>query len=101
MKVIILDYSCSRVAIIKDVPEEICNNNSRMEKFLSSNGFHPSNCSWMSVNNWECNDVEVFKYRANCEHVGCFDINTCDTGNSQQEELAEGDVLEEGEELNY
>ena len=84
MKVIILDYSCSRVAIIKDVPEEICNDNSRMEKFLSSNGFHPSNCSWMSVDNWDLYDIEVYKYRADCEHA-------------QQEELAEGDVLEEGE----
>lgn len=32
MKIIILDYSSPRVAIIKDVPAEICNSSDRVEK---------------------------------------------------------------------
>ena len=49
MKLIILDYSSPRIAIIKDVPAEICNSSDRVEKYLHDNGFKPTNCSWMSV----------------------------------------------------
>lgn len=78
MKLIILDYSIPRVAIIKDVPAEICNCSDRLEKFLYDNGFKPSHCSWMSVEDGDCNDIAVFKYRTISEHVGEFDINTDD-----------------------
>ena len=116
MKVIVLDYSCPRVAIIKDVPAEVCNDGGRLEEYLSANGFHPSNCSWMSVEDWTCNDIEVFKYRAVSEHVGGFDINTDGMGDPHpeeyqeepeiveeegiREELMEGEELAEGEEIN-
>ena len=122
MKVIVLDYSCPRVAIIKDVPADVCNDGGRLEEYLSASGFHPSNCSWMSVEDWTCNDIEVFKYRAVSEHVGGFDINTDGMGDPHpeeyqeeeyqeepenvgaeyhpREELMEGEELAEGEELN-
>ena len=120
MKVIVLDYSCPRVAIIKDVPAEVCNDGGRLEEYLQANGFHPSNCSWMSVEDWACNDIEVFKYRAVSEHVGGFDINPAGMGDPHpeeyheemdiapeeevpeytREELAEGDELAEGETIN-
>lgn len=121
MKVIVLDYSCPRVAIIKDVPAEVCNDNGRLEAYLSDSGFHPSNCSWMTVEDWACNDISVFKYRVVNEHVGEFDINPDGMGDPQpeaepepepqpepepeywavpeQEELAEGEELDEGEEI--
>lgn len=119
MKVIILDYSCPRIAIIKDVPAEICNDGGRMEGYLSTNGFNPSNCSWMSVDDWACNDIAVYKYRSISEHVGGFDINPDgmgdphpeeyynepyiaeeDNSECQREELMEGEELAEGEVIN-
>ena len=85
MKVIILDYSSPRIAIIKDVPAEICNSSDRVEKYLHDNGFKPTNCSWMSVEDGDCNDISVFKYRTISEHVGEFDINTDDMRDPESE----------------
>lgn len=116
MKVIVLDYSCPRVAIIKDVPSEVCNDNGRLEDYMYNNaGFKPGNCSWMTVEDWCCNDIDVLKYRVNTEHVGGFNINPEGMGDPQpepepepepeywaepeHEELEEGEELAEGEEL--
>lgn len=85
MKLIILDYSSPRIAIIKDVPAEICNSSDRLEKYLYDNGFKPTNCSWMSVEDGDCNDISVFKYHTISEHVGEFDINTDGMGDPEPE----------------
>lgn len=85
MKLIILDYSSPRIAIIKDVPAEICNSSDRVEKYLHDNGFKTTNCSWMSVEDDDCNDIAVFKYRTISEHVGGFDINTDGMGDTEPE----------------
>lgn len=85
MKIIILDYSSPRIAIIKDVPAEICNSSDRVEKYLHDNGFKPSHCSWMSVEDGDCNYISVFKYRTISEHVGGFDINTDGMGDPEPE----------------
>ena len=85
MKLIILDYSSPRVAIIKDVPAEICNSSDRVEKYLHDNGFKPTNCSWMSVEDGDCNDISVFKYHTISEHLGEFDINTDGMGDTEPE----------------
>lgn len=78
MKVIVLDYSVPRVAVVKNVPSEVGGDGERLEKFLEENGFHHSNCSWMIAENDQCNDVDVFEFRPRAEHVGQFDINTND-----------------------
>ena len=78
MKVIVLDYSVPRVAVIKNVPSEVGGDAERLEKFLEENGFHRSNCSWMIAENDQCNEADVFEFRPRAEHVGQFDINTND-----------------------
>jgi hypothetical protein len=109
MKVIVLDYSVPRVAVIKNVPAEVGGEGERLERFLEQNGFHCSNCSWMVTENDQCNEAEVFEFRPRAEHVGQFDINTHDYQEEYheeeqpdypREELAEGEELVEGEEIN-
>ena len=78
MKVIVLDYSVPRVAVVKNVPSEVGGDGDRLEKFLEENGFHHSNCSWMIAENDQCNEADVFEFRPRAEHVGQFDINTND-----------------------
>ena len=78
MKVIILDYSIPRVVVVKNVPSEVGGDGERLEKFLEENGFHCSNCSWMAVENDQCNEADVFEFRPRAEHVGQFNINTDD-----------------------
>ena len=125
MKVIILDYSVPRVAVIKNVLDEVGHNGERLERFLEENGFHCGNCSWMVTENDQCNEAEVFEFRPRAEHVGHFDINTHDYPEEEYEEypeeeyeenyeeeqsesesdypyeeLEEGEELDEGEEIN-
>ena len=78
MKVIVLDYSVPRVAVVKNVPSEVGGDGERLEKFLEENGFHRSNCSWMIAENDECNQADVFEFRPRAEHVVQFDINADD-----------------------
>ena len=78
MKVIVLDYSVPRVAVVKNVPSEVGGDGERLEKFLEENGFHRSNCSWMIAENDQCNEAVVFEFRPRAEHIGQFDINTND-----------------------
>ena len=119
MKVIILDYSVPRVAVIKNVLDEVGHNGERLERFLEENGFHWGNCSWMVTENDQCNEAEVFEFRPRAEHTGYFDINTHDYPEEEYEEnyeeeqsesesesdypyeeLEEGEELDEGEEIN-
>ena len=78
MKIIILDYSILRVAIIKNVPLEITSKQYNIESFLEQNGFHCDNCSWMITEDDQCNEVDILEFHARAEHVNSFDINTQD-----------------------
>lgn len=112
MKIIVLDCSVPRVAVIKNVPAEIGGDGDRLERFLEENGFHCSNCSWMVTENEQCNEADVFMFRPRAEHVGQLDINTHEYHEEYyeeeefpeheytREELDEGEELAEGEEIN-
>ena len=85
MKIIILDYSVPRVAIIKNVPSEITSEQYNtdktvynLESFLEQNGFHCDNCSWMITDDDQCNEADILEFHARAEHVNSFDINTQD-----------------------
>ena len=78
MKIIILDYSVPRVAIIKNVPSEITSEQYNIESFLEQNGFHCDNCSWMITEDDQCNEADILEFHARAEHVSSFDINTQD-----------------------
>ena len=78
MKIIILDYSILRVAIIKNVPLEITSKQYNIESFLEQNSFHCDNCSWMITEDDQCNEVDILEFHARAEHVSSFNINTQD-----------------------
>lgn len=49
VNVVVMDYSCCKVTHLQNIilPEED-DESTMIENYLSDNGFHLSNCSWMS-----------------------------------------------------
>ena len=78
MKILILDYSAPRVAVIKRVPPEITSEQHIVENFLEQNGFHCNNCHYMVTEDDQCNEADILEFHARAEHVSSFDINTQD-----------------------
>lgn len=97
MKIIVMDYSNTRLAVIKDVPAGIVNDGEQTERFLESNGFHCSNCSWMTTEDHVCNEIEVFSYKSNIDHKGNLDINSIGREEIQEEYAVEFDETSEEE----
>lgn len=87
MKIIVLDNSVPRVVIIKCVPLEIVSDKYTLEDFLEQNGFHCDNCSWMIIDNDQCNEIDILEFHARAEYIGRFDINTQDYYSFSKEEF--------------
>ena len=92
MKILILDYSAPRVAVIKRVPPEITSEQHIVENFLEQNGFHCSNCHYMVTEDDQCNEADILEFRARAEHVGQFDINTQEDYSLDEDEYDEEEL---------
>jgi hypothetical protein len=100
MKIIVMDYSNCRLAVIREVPKAIAEDSASLEMFLEHNGYHCSNCSWMATEDWQCNEIEVFTFKPSMERRGSLNVDSIPVHDEQPQYVEEqqdwhGEVEEE------